>query len=98
MSIKKINILLILALATSFFGCASVSGQRDSLLDKNWGRSFETAKYNQTVNPEAGKNPGPLTGLDGTASENNRERYLNSFSREDPPTIYNLNIGNLTGR
>ncbi len=98
MSIKKINFVLVLALAVSFLGCSALSSQHDSLLDKNWGRSFETAKYNQIIDHEAGKNTGPVTGLDGVASENNRERHLKSFSEEARPAIYNLNISNLTGR
>jgi len=98
MSIKKINFVLVLALTAGFLGCSSLSGQNDSLLDKNWGRSFETAKYNQIIDHEAGKNPAPITGLDGIASESNYERYLKGFSEETPPAIYNLNIRNLTGR
>jgi hypothetical protein len=96
MSMMKINFVLILAII--FFGCSSLSGQHDSLLDKNWGRSFETAKYNQIIDHEAGKKPVPITGLDGTASENNREKYLQGFTEEAAPAIYNLNISNVTGR
>ena len=33
---------------------------RESQLDKNWGRSFESARYNQILNPEAGKNLEPV--------------------------------------
>lgn len=41
-------------------GCAG-----PSRLSQNWGRSVETAKYNQTLNPEAGKECRPVEGLDG---------------------------------
>ena len=98
MSIVKIIFALFLVFGMSVFGCSSISNQHDNLLDKNWGRSFETAKYNQIIDHEAGKKAGPVTGLDGMASENNRERYLQGFTEEAPPAIYNLNISNLTGR
>jgi hypothetical protein len=50
-------------IAVWVFGCAP------SALDNNWGRSYESAKYNQILNPEAGKNLDPVEGLEGPAAE-----------------------------
>jgi hypothetical protein len=61
-------------------GCAS--WQQESLSDQNWGRSYETAKYNQMLNPEAGKNLKPVEGLSGVASENSIETYEKSFKEK----------------
>ena len=48
---------------------------KDSLLDRNWGSSYESAIYNQTLNPEAGQNTEPVVGLDGQVAEKNMEQY-----------------------
>jgi hypothetical protein len=60
-------------------GCA---WQQESLSDQNWGRSYEMAKYNQILNPDAGKNLKPVEGLDGKAAENAAEKYENSFKKD----------------
>jgi hypothetical protein len=71
--------LLISLLA--LLGCSENSTylQSESLSDQNWGRSYETQKYNQMVDPDAGKNPEPVVNMDGVASENNVQKYRDSF-------------------
>jgi hypothetical protein len=54
-----------------------------SLLERNWGRSFESMRYMQMVDPEAGKNLDPVQGLDGNASNNNINKYQKSFKKTD---------------
>ena len=64
-----------------------------SLLERNWGRSFESMRYMQMVDPEAGKNLDPVLGLDGNASENNVNKYQKSFKdteQKESTTILNL--------
>ena len=57
MIIRNILILTVVAALVVVLGCTSPPGQnQQTLLEKNWGRSFETAKYNQILNPEAGRN------------------------------------------
>jgi len=72
-------ILLVFLCTIGFFGCykgnTSNPLQPESQLDKNWGRSFEAAKYNQTLNPEAEKNLAPAEGLDGSVAERVMEGY-----------------------
>ena len=71
------------AMLALFAGCSS-SGPvyEETLLDKNWGRSVETAKYNQILNPEAGKDLAPVEGLSGKAADNSVQKYENSFKKE----------------
>ena len=72
-------ILLVLFCTIGFFGCSKGNIvnpiQPESQLDKNWGRSFEAAKYNQTLNPDAEKNLAPVEGLDGPVAERVMEGY-----------------------
>jgi hypothetical protein len=75
----------------------SISGQRESLLSSNWGKSFEAAKYNQILNPNAGKNFDPVDGLDGPAAEENVNKYRKSFQDKPSKQTYNLNLGTVGG-
>jgi hypothetical protein len=52
-----------------------VSGCGKTMLEKNRGRSFETAKYNQILSPEAENNLSPVSGLDGQAADNSMKNY-----------------------
>ena len=65
-------------------GCKGTDfSKRESTLEKNWGRSFKEAKENQILNPEAGKNPEPVTGLDGQAANSSMEKYRGQFKEKD---------------
>jgi len=81
-----------------FLGCTSAPPQNKvSLVDENWGRSFEAAKDNQIANPEAGETAGHVEGLDGRAAERNVNQYRGSFSGAPQEQVYNLNLGNISG-
>ena len=47
----------------------------ESLLQENWGRSYETALHQQILNPQAEQNLAPVEGLDGPSAERNMEQY-----------------------
>ena len=86
-----IGIISIMTVVLSCSGTTPASEQ--SLLDRNWGRSFETMKYIQTINPEAGENLDPVLGLDGNASDHNVSKYQKNFEkpeRKESTTILNL--------
>jgi hypothetical protein len=77
--------------------CAGCSGgnvyQPETALDRNWGRSYESAKYNQIANPDAGKSLAPVEGLSGVAADNSVKNYDKSFkekSKEENVTILKL--------
>jgi hypothetical protein len=83
---RTIAITVGCAVLALFAGCSGPAGnnpfREETLLDKNWGRSVETAKYNQTLDPEAGKNLAPVEGLDGQAAGYTVDKYENSFRKE----------------
>ena len=68
---KFAKIILGTLVTVGIFGCA-----QQSVLNDNWGRSFESARYNQILNPEAGKNLEPVVGLEGPAAERIMEGYI----------------------
>ena len=65
---KCLKTLAILGGVIFFIGCSQM--QKQTPLDKNWGRSYETAKYNQILNPDASKNLKSTADLDGQAANN----------------------------
>jgi hypothetical protein len=58
-----ITIMIIFSVVLSCSGTTPAHEQ--SLLERNWGRSLESMRYMQMVDPEAGKNLDPVEGLDG---------------------------------
>ena len=57
-------------------GCAHYGA-----LEEDYGKSFNTAKYGQILNPGASKNLEPVTGLNGKATEAVMKKYVDSFSK-----------------
>ena len=85
---RCLKILAILGLVIFFYSCSQM--QKETLLDKNWGRSYETAKYNQILNPDASKNLKPAADLDGQAANNNVEKYRDSFKEKGSQETTNI--------
>jgi hypothetical protein len=85
---------LIIGIFTGLLLISSCSGttpnSEDSMTNRNWGRSHSTAIYNQMVNPDAGKNLDPVSGLDGTAADNNVKKYQESFKEKESQEIVNI--------
>lgn len=77
-----------LAALALLVGCGAWQGQ--SFSDENWGRSFETARLNQTFDPAAGKTAEPVEGLDGTAADNSVEGYKGSFKGQKKEQTVNI--------
>ena len=83
----KGNMILIVVLAmfsVSLWGCAGniPEAQRVDYLNMNFGKSLETAKNNQILNPDAGKNLEPVVGLNGEAAEQGVDKYKESFKEQ----------------
>lgn len=89
MGTRCLIIIGLIAALSVFSGCGA------TLLDKNWGKSFESAKSNQILNPEAGKNLEPVVGLDGQAAEITLGTYREGFERQAEERAYNLNLGSI---
>ena len=87
MKMLKGNIILIVILgmfSITLWGCAGnlPESKRAQNLEMNWGKSFESAKKNQILNPDAGKNLEPVVGLNGEAAEHGVNKYKESFKKE----------------
>lgn len=50
-------------------------------LDENFGRSLETARYNQTLNVDAAENLEPVEGIDGEKAMNTVSDYRKASSQ-----------------
>jgi len=84
--------LIIIGIITAVSMVSACSGT-DTLLQKNWGKSHETAAYNQTLNPDADKTLKPVDSLDGQAAENNLQEYQDGFKvKEQQQTTFNFNL------
>ena len=90
MGTRCLIVIGLIAALSLFSGCGATK------LDKNWGKSFESAKYSQILNPEAGQNLEPVVGLDGQAAEIALGTYRKGFEQKgSQKKVYNLNIGNI---
>jgi len=63
-----------------------------------FGASFESAKYNQILNPDARKNLKPATGFDGHAAELTLKKYREDFERPAPEPVYTFSLSPIGGR
>jgi hypothetical protein len=75
---------LLLGLSVMFLGCAGnlPQTQRADVVDASQGKSLETAKNSQILNPEAGKEPTPVEGFDGVAANSQMEKYRKALKEE----------------
>jgi hypothetical protein len=88
---RKCLMVLMITILAAFLGCTKqYYYQGESALDENWGRSFESAKYNQILNPEADKNLAPVEGLDGRAAEGAMESYLKVPGKKSEGTEFGV--------
>lgn len=84
------SVLVCLALVTMLVtGC--VFGPTP--LEVDYGNSYNTAKSNQILHPEAGQNMEPVEGLDGQAANITVERYRSTFEKPPPPPNFSISVG-----
>jgi hypothetical protein len=80
-----------IALLSVIYGCSGTTpGYQETLLDRNWGRSFEAAKFGQIMTPDAGKNLDPVLGLDGQPAEYSIDNYKKAFKEKETQEITNI--------
>lgn len=60
--------------------------------DAKFGEAVRQAQALQTLNPDAGRNTDPVTGIDGESGRNAIEQYQESF-RAPPKTFEIFDIG-----
>jgi hypothetical protein len=85
----KSLLLRLLVLATVLLGgCASTTPE----YDKRFGDAVRLARQQMTINPQAGSQPDPVTGMDGPSAREAVQRYHDSF-KAPPPVSNIINIG-----
>ncbi len=70
-------------------GCVNTT----PVLDSHFGEAVNTAKAQQTINPDAAKNK-QAAGMDGQTAKSALDRYQQSF--ESPPVspnVFNIGVG-----
>ncbi len=72
-------LMWIIPLLGMLAGCAGTGR-----VEMDYGNSFQAAKTNQILNPQAGKNLEPVTGFDGKAAQATVENYQKSFEGASP--------------
>jgi hypothetical protein len=71
-------------------GCAPTTPR----LDANFGDAVNTAKAQQTINPDASQNTDPVAGLGGTAANAVIDRYNKSYETPPAPTnVFTIGVG-----
>jgi len=79
--------LLITAFLIAAIGCAETTPHLDSI----FGDAVNAAKAQQTINPDASRNPDPVAGLDGTPATDSIDRYRNTF--KEPQRTFSITTG-----
>lgn len=66
-------------------------------LELAFGKAYQAAIANQTLNPDASTNLSPVTGMDGKSAEKIMELYKKTFEKEQPAPTYIFNVGQGAG-
>jgi hypothetical protein len=82
MGYKGFGHIIIALLITVLCSCNSVYFGGTPNMDENWGKSFESAKADQTLNPQASDNLDPVEGMDGQAADNQINKYRETFGSQ----------------
>jgi hypothetical protein len=69
-------------------GCATAP----SRLATDYGASYNSAMFNQRLNPEAGENLQPVEGFDGSAARATLEKYRETFATPQPPPTFAISV------
>lgn len=87
------NKLVIVGLLGICAGCETMTPNYDT----KFGEAVREARVKMTINPDAGKIPGQVAGIDGKAATYTIIRYQNTF-KEPPPVVPTINIGGSLSR
>lgn len=85
----KLAIALLLSLLA---GCSSVTPHYDA----RFGDAVREAKQKMIINPDAGRNPDQVAGMDGKAARETMILYQRTYTAP-PPAVNVINIGGAIG-
>ena len=74
--LKKYYATVFVLIVLAAVGCSHYGA-----LEADYGKSYNQAKSNQILNPQAALNLQPVTGLPGEAAAASEEKYLQSFGK-----------------
>jgi hypothetical protein len=77
----RVTAIVFVPIAFSIAGCNA-----SPTFDSHFGYAVNSAKAQQTLNPNASLNTDPVVGLDGTPAKDSIGRYQQTF-KEPPPTF-----------
>lgn len=76
------QIFMVVLLAGSFLASACTTNPRYELVSADLGRSHETTKFSQTVNPDAFVTGLPIETIDGPIADIINKKLLDDFKKE----------------
>ena len=76
---------------------AGCTGYNSGLVAQEWGTSYKLAIANQTLNPDAGKNLKPVSGMDSKAAEKVINKYEKEFDKAPQVPIYTMGLPSSLG-
>jgi type IV pilus biogenesis protein CpaD/CtpE len=92
----KFKPVVIASLAAGLTACAGTVETTTPHLDQQFGQAVNQALAQQTINPDASRNPDPVAGIDGQAGQAVIDRYHEGMKQEAAPATV-INIGGALG-
>ncbi|MES2500741.1 MAG: hypothetical protein V4570_09400 [Pseudomonadota bacterium] len=91
---KYIYIFGLLIVTNSLVACVQTMPRYEA----EFGETIRNTMNAQVINPDAGNNPDPVTGIDGRAARDAVNNYQKSFAKPEPaPNVFNLGVGASSG-
>jgi hypothetical protein len=93
-----VSLLTLLSLVSLFTLVALLAGCGSTTpnYDMRFGDAVRQARFDMTINPNAGQNPDPVLGMDGVSAKEAMTRYQGTF-KAPPPVTNVINIGGAVG-
>ena len=82
------RLLLGMLAACTLAACSSPRLQSTPRWDSQFGANARATLARQVIDPQAGRNPDPVAGMDGRAAHAGYERYQRTFSGATPPPTF----------
>ena len=87
-----LSVISLLTLVALLAGCGSTTPNYDT----KFGDAVRQARFDMTINPNAGQNAGQAQGMDGVSASEAIKRYHDTY-KAPPPVANVINIGGAAG-